>query len=67
MKPILIKVEEDKLINPHQIIAVDLKGKGIFLSGQRCVILSDEDLQKVLEFFTVIGDENKVIPEIHPS
>lgn len=67
MKPTLIRVGDHYLINPCQIISIDLKGNGIFLSGTRFVAVSDEDLQKVLEYCTVIEGEEKVIPEIHPS
>lgn len=58
MKPVLIKVGDHHLINPYQIICIDLKGKGIFLSGTRFVAVSDEDLQKVLEYFTILGEVN---------
>lgn len=67
MKPVLIKIREHTLINPNQIISIDLEGKAIFLSGTRYTKVSDEDLKRVLEHCTVITDEKKVIPEIHPS
>lgn len=66
MKPVLIKIGDHHLVNPDQIICVDLKGKGIFLSGTRCIATSDDDLKRVLEYFTILG-EDKTIPEIHPS
>lgn len=63
---ILIKIKGRYLVNPNQIICIDPEAKTIFLSGTIYTEVSDEDLQKVLEHFTIVG-EDKVIPEIHPS
>ena len=65
--PTLIKIREHTLINPNQIVCIDLKGKAIFLSGTRYAEVSEEDLKRILEHCTVITDEKEVIPEIHPS
>lgn len=63
---VLIKVKEHYLVNPNQIICIDLKGKTIFFSGTRYAKVSDENLQRILEYFTILG-EDRTIPEIHPS
>ena len=64
--PVLIKVKEHHLVNPNQIICIDLEGKTIFFAGSRYAEVSDEDLQRILEYFTILG-EDRIIPEIHPS
>lgn len=68
MKPVLIKIGDKHLINPNQIICINLERKTIFLSGTRYSAVSDEDLAKVLEYCTVIDDaeETSKISEIPP-
>ena len=67
MKPTLIKIKEHHLVNPSQIVCIDLKGKTIFLSGSRYAEVSEQDLKRVLEHCIIIADEEKEIPNIHTS
>lgn len=57
MKPTLITINDHHLVNPNQIVCIDLKGKVIFLSGTQYAEVSDEDLKRVLDYCTVIASE----------
>lgn len=57
MKPTLITIKDHHLVNPNQIVCIDLKGKVVFLSGTRYTEVSEEDMQKILKYFTILEDE----------